>query len=127
MAVTTNPYSPPAHSQPSDAIDPFSWRKLPVTISWLLAVLTGLYAIGAISFAVAYLSSPIPSPTMQKWLIPRLSIGLLLATVSSLINSLAAFRWNQGHWVRGLLYNAVAIAVIVGPLSVIPWKLLSFT
>ena len=125
--MTPNPYSPPSQSQPSDATDSFSWRKLPVLISWLLAILTGLYALGAISFTVAYLSSPVPSPSMQKWLIPRLSIGLLLSTISSLINSLAAFRWNQGHWVRGLLYNVVAIAVIVGPLSVIPWKLLSLT
>jgi hypothetical protein len=94
-------------------------------MSWVLAIITGLYAIGAISLAVAYLSSPVPSPDMQTWLIPRLSIGLLLATVSSLINSLAAFRWSHGHWIRGLLYNSVAISVIVGPLYVIPWKLLT--
>jgi len=123
--VIANPYSPPSHDQQANLQVPFLWRKLPVLVSWLLAILTAFYALGAVSLALAYLSSPIPSPDIQKWLIPRLSIGLLLATVSSLINSLAAFRWNQGHWIRGLLYNTVAIAVIVGPLSVIPWKLLT--
>jgi hypothetical protein len=123
--MITNPYSPPTHDLLNGGSDPFLWKRLPVFMSWLLASVTACYVLGAILLAVAYLSSPVPSPEIQKWLIPRLSIGLLLATVSSLINSLAAFRWKQGHWVRGLLYNAVAIAVIVGPLSVIPWKLLT--
>lgn len=123
--MITNPYSPPSQGLHEGVAGPSLWTRLPVFVSWLLASVTGCYVIGAILLAVAYLSSPVPSPDIQKWLIPRLSIGLLLATVSSLINSLAAFRWKQGHWVRGLLYNAVAIAVIVGPLSVIPWKLLT--
>lgn len=123
--MITNPYSPPSHDLQDGVSDPFLWTRLPVFMSWLLASVTACYVIGAIVLTVAYLSSPVPSPEIQKWLIPRLSIGLLLATVSSLINSLAAFRWKQGHWVRGLLYNAVAIAVVVGPLSVIPWELLT--
>jgi len=123
----TNPYLPTVGSESLPIGDRFPWKRIPVAISWSLAIITGLYAIGAVSFTIAQLSSSAPSPSIQKWWLPRLSIVLLLSTVSSFINSLAAFRWNHGHWFRGLLYNVVAIAVIVGPMCFISWKLLTFS
>jgi len=123
----TNPYVPTVGSETTPVGERFRWRRILVAMSWSLAIVTGLYAIGAVSFTIAQLSSSASSPSIQKWWLPRLSIVLLLTTVSSFINSLAAFRWNHGHWFRGLLYNVVAIAVIAGPMCLIPWKLLTFS
>lgn len=121
-----NPYTPLPVSD-TDRRLPFWFgrlKQLPVLLSCFIAAAALLYGLSVIVFIIATSSSASIPVSMQRSMFAKLSIILLLSVVCTFINLLAAFRWQKGHWGRALLYNFVAIAVVLGPLTVIPWRLL---
>ncbi len=121
-----NPYSPLPlpDAERAGTLWMLRFKKLPVVISCLIAAIAVLYGLGVIVYALvgtSWMSMPI---NLQRSLFAKVSIILLLSIVCTFVNLVAAFRWQKGHFWRASLYNFVALAVVIVPLTIIPWRLL---